>query len=157
MKWILIIVLIVVIMIIARAVSEQYREKFDFYNNLKTFFNQFKMNLSFKQDKILDFLEQTKAKKQFSLFVMAYKEYLKTNQINLDEIKILNYEEKTQLENMVKNIGRFDQTNESLQIETFLIDVDEKLKKAEQDKNKLCPMILKLSLLFAIGLAILVL
>ena len=54
MKWFLIIVLIFVIMLIARAVSEQYKEKFDFYSNLKTFLQQLKINVSFRQEKIID-------------------------------------------------------------------------------------------------------
>ena len=37
MKWILIIILIFVIMVIARGVSEQYKQKYDFYLNLKSF------------------------------------------------------------------------------------------------------------------------
>ena len=155
MKWILIIILIVVIMLIAYAVSEQYKEKFDFYNNLKNFLQQFKINVSFRQEKIMDFLKKSKAKKQFNLFILAYQKYIKTNEINLEQIKILDIEEKTQLELIIKNIGKFDASNEIEQVETFLIQVDEKLKIAEQDKNKICPMILKLSLLFAIGLSIL--
>ena len=154
MKWILICVLICVIMLIAYAVSEQYKEKFDFYNNLKTFLNQFKINLSFKQEKIIDFLNKTKAKKQFNIFIREYKHYLKNNEINLSDIKILDIEEKNQLENIIKNIGGMDAKNEINQIETFIIEIDNKLKQAEADKNKLCPMIIKLSLLFAIGLAI---
>ncbi|MBQ8614963.1 MAG: hypothetical protein IJ415_00110 [Clostridia bacterium] len=155
MKWGLIIVLIFVIMLIAYAVSEQYKEKFDFYNNLKTFLQQFKINVSFRQEKITDFLKNIKAKKQFNLFIKEYQNYLKNNEINFKEIKILEEEEKNQLEMIIKNIGKYDAKNEINQLDSFLIEVDEKLKKAEADKNKLCPMILKLSLLFAIGLAIL--
>ena len=44
--------------------------------------------------------------------------------------------------------------NELCQLENFMIKIDNELKKAEQEKVKLCPMILKLSLLFAIGVAI---
>ena len=155
MKWILIIILVSVIMLIAYAVSEQYKEKFDFYNNLIIFLNQFKLNLNFKQEKILNFLNKANSKKQFKLFISSYKEYLKTNELNLTDIKILNEEEQNQLTEMIKNIGRFDSTNEIKQIETFLVEINIKLKKAEKDKEKLCPMILKLSLLFAIALAIL--
>ena len=64
MKWLLIIILIFVIMLIAYAVSEQYKEKFDFYDNLKKFLNQFKLNLSFRQETILEFLDKTKAKER---------------------------------------------------------------------------------------------
>ena len=44
MKWLLIIVLVFVIMIIAYSLSEQYKDKYDFYLNLKNFLNQFKIN-----------------------------------------------------------------------------------------------------------------
>ena len=87
MKWFLIAVLIAVIMIIAYSISEQYKDKFDFYNNLKSFLNQFKINLSFKQDKIINFLNNLKPKKQFKLFINSYKNYLNTDKIDLNEIK----------------------------------------------------------------------
>ena len=154
MKWVLIAVLISVIMLIARAVSEQYKEKYDFYNNLKTFLNQFKLNLSFRQEKILDFLNKTDAKKQFKLFINSYKKYLETNQLDFSEIKLLDNDEINQLEMIILNIGKLDAKNEINQLETFIVEIDAKLLKAQEDKNKLCPMILKLSLLFAIGLAV---
>lgn len=154
MKWILIIVLIFVIMLIAHAVSEQYKEKYDFYNNFKIFLNQFKINVSFKQEKIIDILEKTKAKKQFKIFINEYKNYLKNNELNLNSIKILDEEEKGELTTIINSIGGFDAQNEIKQIETFLIDIDARLNKAEKDKTKLCPMILKLSLLFAVALSI---
>jgi len=142
-------------MLIAHSISEQYKDKYDFYNNLKLFLNQFKINISFRQEKINDFLNKTKAKKQFNLFINFYKNYLKTNELDLSQIKILNDEEKNDLENIIKNIGKYDTENEIKQLDNFLLTVDMKLDSAMQDKNKLCPMILKLSLLFAIGLAIL--
>jgi len=142
-------------MLIAHSISEQYKDKYDFYNNLKLFLNQFKINISFRQEKINDFLNKTKAKKQFNLFINSYKNYLKTNELDLSQIKILNDEEKNDLENIIKNIGKYDTENEIKQLDNFLLTVDMKLDSAMQDKNKLCPMILKLSLLFAIGLAIL--
>lgn len=142
-------------MLIAYSVSEQIKEKFDFYTNLKAFLQKFKINISFKREKILDFLNGVKAKKQFMMFIGAYKQYLNNNSFKLDEIKILDAEEKQQLEMIVKGIGNLDVTNEKEQLESFMLDIDIKLKKAEQDKNQLCPMILKLSLLFAVGLAIL--
>lgn len=157
MKWILIIVLVFVIMLIAYSVSEQFKDKFDFYNNLKNFLNQFKVNVSFKQEKILDFLDKLTPKKQFKLFIEAYKEYLKGKELNFSQIKILDVDEILELEEIVKNLGSLDVKNELGQLETFLITVDEKLNKAQEDKNKLCPMILKLSLLFAIGLVIILL
>ncbi len=154
MKWILILILIFIIMIIAYSISEQYKEKFDFYNNLKIFLLQFKLNISFKKEKIIEFLNKVNSKKYFNIFICEYKNYLKTNIINLENIKILDGDERKQLENLIKSIGLLDSQNEILQLDLFIQEVDEKLKRAEKDKNKLCPMILKLSLLFAIGLAI---
>ena len=154
MRWLLIILLIFVIMLIAYSASEQYKEKFDFYNNLKKFLNQFKLNLSFRQEKIFDFLNKTKFKKQFNIFIREYKVYLKTTKLNLDDIKILDDEEKNEIRNIVNSIGNLDATNEIKQLDTFILEIEDRLKKAESEKSKLCPMIIKLSLLFAIGISI---
>ena len=142
-------------MLIAYSVSEQYKDKFDFYTNLKLFLQQFKLNVSFRQQKINEFLNSTKPKKQFKLFIDEYKTYLKTGQLNLSNIKILEQEEKEELMRLVKNMGNHDAKNEVHQLDGFLATLELNLNKATEDKNKLCPMILKLSLLFAIGLAIL--
>lgn len=155
MKWILIIVLISAIMLIAFSLSEQIKDRYDFYQNLKLFLNQFKINISFRQEKILDFLKKANSKKQFKLFVQEYESYLKTGSMNLEKIKVLDQEDREILLDIMKNIGRYDVRNELGQIDSFLATIDVKLKKALDDKNKLSPMILKLSLLFAIGLAIL--
>ena len=155
MKWFLIIVLICVIMLIAYAVSEQYKDKFDFYNNLKLFLQQFKINVSFRQEKINEFLNDIKPKKQFKIFIDEYKSYLKTNEINLSNLKLLDDEEKEELASLVCNLGKFDAKTEINQLENFLAALEFKLTKANEDKNKICPMIIKLSLLFAIGLSIL--
>ena len=153
MKWILI--LIVVIMIIACAISEQIKEKYNFYLNLKVFLQKFKLNVSFRREKVIDFLNNIPAKRQFTIFIKQYKNFIKTNEFSLQEIKILEEDEKRELENIVKAIGGLDVKNEIEQLDSFLIDVETKLNKAQQDKLKLCPMIIKLSLLFAMGVAIL--
>ncbi len=155
MKWLLISTLICVIMLIAFALTEQYKDKFDFYNNLKIFLNQFKINLSFKQEKVNEFLSKTECKKQFKIFIDEYKNYLKTDNLSFEKIKILEQNERLQLENIVKCIGKYNAQSEIEQLDSFILDIDEKLKKANEDKTKLCPLIIKLSLLFAIGLAIL--
>ncbi|HIU06271.1 MAG TPA: hypothetical protein IAC46_01575 [Candidatus Onthoplasma faecigallinarum] len=154
-KWILIVVLIAVIMLIAYSVSEQYKDRYDFYNNLKMFLNQFKINISFRQEKINNFLNSITPKKQFKCFIEEYKKYLSTGELNLDNVKVLEDEDKVILNDIVKNIGKYDAKNEVQQLDTFLLTVDTRLSKALEDKNKLCPMIIKLALLFAIGLSIL--
>ena len=154
-KWILIVVLIAVIMLIAYSVSEQIKDKYDFFNNLKLFLNQFKINVSFRQEKINEFLQKNNSKKQFKLFIEEYSNFLKTGELNLEKIKVLDDDDKDILQDIVKNVGKYDAKNEINQMDSFLATVDVKLVKANEDKNKLCPMIIKLSLLFSIGLAIL--
>lgn len=154
MKWILIAILISVIMLIARAVVEQYNEKFDFYSNLCEFLKQFKINLSFNQNKIGEFLENVKSKKQFKIFIEEYKSYLKTNNLDISKIKILDDDEKNELLSIVKNIGKYNAENEIKQVDSFLFSLEGNLEIAKRDKQKLCPMIIKLSLLFALALSI---
>lgn len=155
MKIVLIIILVFVIMLIARALSEQYKDKFDFYNNLHLFLCEFKINLSFKQEKIVEFLNKIKPKKHFKIFIDSYKEFLKTNELDLSNLTLLETDEITYLESLIKNIGRNNVETEIGQLNMFIENISIKKNAAEQDKNKLCPVIIKLSLLFAIGLSIL--
>lgn len=155
MKIVLICVLIGVVMLIAFSLSNQYSEKLDFYINLKQMLEQYKINVSFKQEKIKEFLENTKAKKQFKLFVEEYKNYLLTNELKLNKIDVLDSDEKQQLETIVLSLGKYDVKNEMGQISSFLSEIDVKLAKAKEEKTKFCPLIIKLSLLFAVGLGIL--
>ena len=142
-------------MLISYSVSEQYKDKYDFYNNLRLFLQQFKINLSFRQEKVNEFLNNLKPKKQFKDFVDCYKSYLQTGELDLGNLKLFDSEEIKELESIIKNVGSYDVSNEINQLNSFLATIEIKLKKAQEDKNKLCPMILKLSLLFSIGLAIL--
>ena len=85
----------------------------------------------------------------------AYFNYLKTNQLDLTALKLLDDSEKKDLNRIILSIGKFDKTNEINQLDVFLLSVENKLKSAEESKTKMCPMIIKLSLLFAVAVAIL--
>ena len=126
-KWILIIILVVAIMMIAYSVSEQIKDKYDFFNNLKQFLNEFKINLAFRQEKIDEFLKKNNSKKQFKIFIEEYSNFLKTGELCLEKIKVLEDEDKQMLQDIVKNIGKYDAKNEINQMESFLLMVDEKL------------------------------
>ena len=154
MKIVLMVILISIIMIIAKAISSQFKDKYEFYYNLKLFLNEFKINLSFKHDTLNEFLTKTKASSSFSVFINEYQSYLKTGEINLNKISFLDNEEIEFLEDIIKNIGKYDAKNEVLQIENFILLVEQKLTKAEKDKTSLFPMIINLSFLFSIGLVI---
>lgn len=154
MKIALIVILVFVIMLIAKALSEQYKDKFDFYFNLHNFLCQFKINLSFKQDKINEFLSNVNAKKHFKLFIEDYKEYLQTEKLSFQNLTFLEEEEKFILEDLIKSIGNHDVKTEMGQLDSFIETINIKKQQTEADKNKICPLIIKLSLLFAVGLAI---
>ena len=141
-------------MIIAHNVSQQYRDKHEFYVNLKNFLNQFKINVSFKKESLIEFINKKPCKKQFKSLLDAYKDYLFTNELDLSKITLLDDYEKEDLSNILKNLGSYNSENEVAQLNSFLTVIEEKINMALLDKNKLCPMILKLSLLFSLALAI---
>ena len=107
------------------------------------------------QDFILENVRILRYETIKKLFIEEYSNFLKTGELNLEKIKVLEDDDKDILQDIVKNVGKYDAKNEINQMDSFLATVDVKLVKANEDKNKLCPMIIKLSLLFAIGLAIL--
>ncbi len=155
MKIALIILLVFMIMLIARALSEQYKDKYDFYSNLHSFLCQFKINLSFKQEKITEFLDNITPKKQFKNFIDDYKTYLQSENLDFENLTFLEEEEKVVLTDLIKGIGVHDVKTEMAQLDSFIETINTKKQKTEEDKNKICPMIIKLSFLFALGLAIL--
>ena len=155
MKLFLIVSLVCVIMVIAKSLSAQYRDKYDFYYNLNHFLTNFKLNLGFRQCKISEFLKTIKSRKDFKVFIESYQTYLETSKLDLSEIKNMEDEEKKELEEIITSIGKLNLEGEINQINTFITSVETRLKQAEDNKNKICPMTLKLSFLFAIGLAIL--
>lgn len=154
MKIILIFVLLTVVMIVAFKVSSFIKDKYNFYVHLKEFLNEFKLNLSFKREKITDFLTKQQYSKSFDVFINSYKEYLKSGELNLSDLIYLDDDEKEQLKAITTSIGRLDTQSELAQIEEFIAQINMKLQTSEKEKNKLCPLILKLSFLSAISVII---
>ena len=81
------------------------------------------------------------------------KEYKIPNTFTV-KIWLIHQIEKSSLKEILLNLGGFDTENEINQLNNFIALTNEKLEKAKEEKQKFCPMIIKLSLLFAIGLAI---
>ena len=142
-------------MIISTSISVQYKERYNFFNQLKLFFQQFKLNVSFKQEKIETFLKSFKAEKQFALFINSYQNFLKGEELNLSSIKILEESEKQELIEAIKNIGNYNTKSEIEQLDLYIELANVRLNKAKEAKQRICPLIIKLSLLFALALAIL--
>ncbi len=154
MKYVLIITLIVLIVLVAIKISNQYRDKFIFFDDLYTFLDMLKMNVGFKQDKLDDMISKAKGNKHFDCFISDYKKFLTTNEISFSNLNLLNDDEKMELEYMLKNLGKYDQINEEKQIESFIKTISKNRETAEKEKDKLCPLIVKLALFLALGIVI---
>lgn len=156
MKFILLIALVAVIMLVAQGVSKQYKEKYALYEALGDFFRQMRLNLSFQKQKIKEILNQATIKKHNKEIYTAYLNYLDNGKtLDLSEVRILDDTETEQITNMLLSLGKNDASGELKQLDAYDIYLRDKIETTRRDKDKYCPLITKLSFLFAIGLAIL--
>ena len=75
--------------------------------------------------------------------------------INLGFAKILDDSEKDEIINMLYSLGKNDASGELKQLDAYDVYLKDKVETTKREKERLCPMITKLSFLFALGLAIL--
>ncbi|MBQ7797716.1 MAG: hypothetical protein IJ371_01180 [Clostridia bacterium] len=156
MKYILMLCLIGVIMIVAQGVCRQYRERYALFEALGEFFRQMRLNLSFQKQKIKEILNQATIKKTNKDIYMAYLGYLeKGTPLDLSFVRILDDIEGEQITNMLRSLGKNDTGGELKQLDAYDIYLKDKIDATRREKDKYCPLITKLSFLFAIGLAIL--
>ncbi|MFQ6724072.1 MAG: hypothetical protein ACLRFE_01885 [Clostridia bacterium] len=156
MKYILMIGLIVVVMLISQGVCNQYRERYKLFESVGEFFRQMRLNLSFQKQKIKQILNQTSLKKNNQEIYRTYLNYLeKGTDIDISFVHILDEDERQQLSNMLYSLGKNDTFGELKQLDAYDIYLKDKIQTTKQQKEKYCPLITKLSFLFAIGLAIL--
>lgn len=156
MKYILMLCLIAVIMLVAQGVCKQYRERYSLYEALGDFFRQMRLNLGFQKQKIREILNQATLKKANKDIYIAYLEYLdKGSSLTLDFVRILDDNEQEYLQKMLISLGKNDTSGEIKQLDSYDIYLKDKIERTRLEKEKYCPLITKLSFLFAIGLAIL--
>ncbi len=156
MKYLLMLALIGVIMVVAQGVSKQYKEKYALYEALGDFFRQMRLNLGFQKQKIKEILNQTTLKRTNKDIYVAYLEYLeKGTPLDLSFVRLLDITEQEQLTNMLRSLGKNDTLGELKQLDAYDIYLHDKIEHTRRDKDKYCPLITKLSFLFALGLAIL--
>ncbi len=156
MKYILMLVLIVVIMLIAKGVCKQYRERYILFSSIGEFFREMRLNLSFQKQKIKEILNQTNLKKTNRDIYSNYLNYLEQgDKLDLSFVRILEDNEREQVTKMLLSLGKNDTVGELQQLNAYDIYLQDKITRTGQDKDKYCPLINKLSFLFAIGLAIL--
>ena len=156
MKYILMICLIGVIMIVAQGVCKQYRDKHALLEALGDFFRQMQLNLNFQKQKIKEILNQATIRKVNKDIYIAYYNYLdKGEKLDISFANILDDTEQEQITNMLLSLGKNDTTGELKQLESYEMYLRDRIENARRDKDKYCPLITKLSFLFAVGLAIL--
>ena len=156
MKYLLMFALIGVIMLVAQGVCRQYRERYAIYESLNDFFRQMRLNLSFQKQRINQILNQTTLKRVNKDVFIAYLNYLdKGDKLELDFVKVLDATERVQIVDMLRSLGKNDTYGELKQLDAYDIYLKDKMDKTKAEMDKYCPLITKLSLLFAIGLAIL--
>ena len=156
MKYILMICLIGVIMIVAQGVCKQYRDKHALLEALGDFFRQMQLNLNFQKQKIKEILNQATIRKVNKDIYIAYYNYLdKGEKLDISFANILDDTEQEQITSMLLSLGKNDTTGELKQLESYEMYLRDRIENARRDKDKYCPLITKLSFLFAVGLAIL--
>lgn len=155
MKLFLLILLVVLIMLIAKGVANQYKEKNLFYTSIMQFLNAYEFNIGFKKDKIKDLVKRTNCKGQAKILFDEYWGYLNDkNKLTLEKIKILADDEKEFLVDLFYKIGTSDYYNEMSQLRVFEKYIQEKIDSTSKDSAKFYPLIIKLSFLFSLGIAL---
>ena len=155
MKLFLIVVLVVIIMLIAKGVANQYRERHSFFIQIINFLNTYELNIGFKKEKIKDLVEKIETKAQARLLFDEYKKFLVEEKVlGFKDIKIITDDERVFLVDMFTSLGTNDYSNEMSQLKVFKIYIQDKINKSEKESNRNYPLIIKLSFLFSIGLAL---
>lgn len=138
-------------MIVAKCVSQQYKERYEIYCNIVDFFDKYKLNVGFKKEKIKNL---TKDYTDKTTVLGCYNEYLSTGEFDLSKLKLLAQNEKEQLKEYFEKLGNGDYETEKKLIEIAKVYFESKVQETKQFKDKWCPMIMKLTFLFSLGVAI---
>ncbi|MBQ7880853.1 MAG: hypothetical protein IJ358_03320 [Clostridia bacterium] len=156
MKYILMLALIGVIMLVAQGISKQYKDRYLMFEALGDFFRQMRLNLTFQKQKIKEILNQATLRKTNKDIYTAYLNYLeKGTPLDLAFVSVLDDMEEEQITKMLLSLGKNDTAGEIKQLDAYDIYLRDKIETTRREKEKYCPLITKLSFLFAVGLAIL--
>ena len=156
MKIFLLILLVVVIMLIAKGVANQYKEKNLFYVAILQFLNAYELNIGFKKEKIKRLVEkQNFTSRECKILFDEYLGYLRgQNELSFEKIKVISYEERELLIDLFVNLGTGDYSSEMTQLSVFKSLIQNKIDNTEKESLKNYPLIIKLSFLFSLGLAL---
>lgn len=156
MKLILIILLVVLIMLVAFGISKQYKNRTIFFTDLLDFLNKYDLNIGFKKEKLLLFCKSYVAKDEMKDVLMRFIKHLELQtEFEISDVNILQEDEREFVKDLFLKLGSGDYQTEKEQLKIFKDTIKSKIDESIKLKNKYCPMIIKLSFLFGICLAIL--
>lgn len=151
-KFVLILTLIALIMLIARAIANNYKERHKIYCEIVDFVQNYKLNIGFKKQKIKLLTQKFTDK---STVLGCYNNYIDTGKFDLSNVRLLDDNEKAQIKDYFVQFGNGDFETEKKLIDIVENYFKQKIDETKQVKDKWCPMIIKLSFLFSLGVAIL--
>lgn len=156
MKILLILILVTIVILLAKAFCQQYIDRYVFYDNMLNFVRSLDINICFQKSKLGNVLQKQNADGYYKIFVNEYMDFIKNDKrCQFDKLSILTNEERNYLLDMVNALGRNDLENEVKQLETHKKVFEKKLDEVTKIKNSKVPMIMKLSVMLALLLAIL--
>ena len=155
MKIFLLILLIALIMIIAKNVAKQYRDRHMFFVSILEFLNEYELNIGFKKEKIVYLVETHIYKGQSKKLFDEYNLYLTQNKdLEFSSLNLINGLERDFLIKMFKSLGTSDYSTEMAQLKFYKSWLEEKTSTTKKDSAKYYPLTVKLSFLFALGVAL---
>lgn len=155
LKVVLLCMLVVLIMMIATGVSKQYKEKCNIYKDVLLFLTNYELNIGFKKDKMVQMVESFKPMNSTKKIFDSYLKYLNNDTpIDINVFRLVE-EDSVYLKEMFESLGHGDYEQEMKKVNSYKTYLEERLKISEENKNKFCPLILKLSFMFSLVVVIL--
>ena len=154
MKIFLILTVCTIIVLIGNGFSRQYSIKYKFYSSLCSLLEDIKLSISFKKEKIQMLINKYRDNRELKQLILAFDKYIDTGEIDLKNVKEIDFEDTEFLTEVIQNIGKYNATTELIQLDTFLESIKLKKYQAEENMKKYQPMVLKLSFLLSLAVGI---
>lgn len=163
MKIILILVIIACFGAIGFGISRYYIQRKKFFSQLDIFMSSLELDISFSQTRLIELIDKqckTLSSAELILLCENYKQFLqskeKPNQELFKELSILKPNEKELLLSFFTNLGRFDATNQSKEINKFGIKFKEIYEEAKIDYSKYSTLFIKLGIIVGLLLCLII-
>ena len=154
MKIVLILVICLIICLIGITLGNQYVVKAKFYASLLTLLEDIKLNISFKKDNIESILNSHNDNPNLKQFLASFRTYLTSHRLDLNKVSAIDDEDRLDITSIVENLGRYNAETELIQLDSFIGRIRLKANKADSDRKKFAPMMIKLSILLSLAVGV---